>query len=63
LAAHSLKSGAATLGATRLSECAREIEAAGAQQTLAPAAALLTELDARHRSAVHRLRDLIGTPT
>ena len=57
-AAHSMKSNAATFGASQLAELAKELEALGRENRLAEAGNRLTALEEAIRSACDELREL-----
>jgi CheY-like chemotaxis protein/HPt (histidine-containing phosphotransfer) domain-containing protein len=61
-AAHSLKSGAANLGALALSACYRELEACGREGRIADAQALLGDARREQARALRDLRRLVPEP-
>jgi HPt (histidine-containing phosphotransfer) domain-containing protein len=59
-AAHSLKSGAATLGALELAELCRDVEALGGAGDLAGAAVVVPALEAGYEVARQALLEAVG---
>ncbi|HEX7276706.1 MAG TPA: Hpt domain-containing protein [Acidimicrobiales bacterium] len=59
-AAHSLKAGAATLGAHQLAEACRQVEARSRAGDLAAAADLVPAVEASYDQARRALEDLVG---